>query len=183
MRALFCIDPGASTGVAWGIVNERHKGFAYEAVAKRLESDSMTLTGPEHEQIRELYRLWSYFKRRSVTYNQMEPEWVDLVIEDFVLFPGEKPGKDTTIAERIAWGFEGYRMAMFDRHRPHADPPLRHMSPAIWQKSGAAHRFANQEILKMASAWIRGKEHERSAWAHMILRVNILMDRNIQDVH
>jgi hypothetical protein len=178
VRGIFCVDPGASTGVAWGIVNERHDGFAYEAVRDRLESDSITVTGPEHDQIRELYRLWTYFKRRSVKVNAMEPNWIDLVVEDFVLFPGEKPGRDTTVAERIAWGLEGYRMAMFDRHRPHADPPLRHISPTVWQKSGAAHRFSKKEVLEPASAWIRGKEHERSAFAHMILRTNILMDKN-----
>jgi len=178
MRAIFCIDPGQSTGVAWGILNEKWKGYAWEAVRDRIESSSTTVTGPEPDQIRALYSLWQSFKTKAVRVNQMDPEWVDLVIEDFVLFPGEKPGRATTVPERIAWGFEGYRMAMYDRHRPHAKPPLRHISPTFWQKSGAAHRFAQRDILTQANAWIRGKEHERSAFAHMILHTNLLMDRN-----
>jgi|SRR5215472_6362250 len=177
MRAIFCIDPGQSTGVAWGIVNENHRGTALEAVAQRLESDSTTVTGEEREQIRELYRLWTYFKRRCVHVNQLEPEQIDLVIEDFVLFPGEKPGRDTTWPERVAWGFEGYRMAMYDRHRPHASPPLRHITHARWQKSSAASRFfKDRKLMTEAGVWIRGKDHERSAFGHMILRTNILMD-------
>jgi len=179
MRGIFCVDPGQSTGVAWGILDDHSRGTAIEAVANRLESDSTTVTGKEPDQIRELYRLWTYFKRRCVRVNQLEPDWIDLVIEDFVLFPGEKPGRNTTTPERIAWGFEGYRMAMYDRHRPHADPPQRHLTPAIWQKSGAAHRFSDRKLLTEANAWIRGREHERSAFAHMILRTNVLLDRQL----
>ena len=178
MRAIMCIDPGKSTGVAWAIINERHRGYAWEAVRDRQQSESCTLTGPEPEQIRALYKLWVAFKRRCVIKGQMEPNWIDLVMEDFVLFPGEKPGRDTTIAERVAWGLEGYRMAMYDQHRPHADPPLRHISPTVWQQSGAAHRFKNdRELMEKAGCWIRGREHERSAFSHMLLRTNVLMDR------
>ena len=180
MRAIFAIDPGKSTGVAWGTINERHKGFAYEAVAQRLLSGSTTITAEEPNQIRTLYKLWTEFKRRCVIKNSMHVDWIDLVIEDFVLFPGEKPGRDTTVPERIAWGFEGYRMAMYDKHRPHANPTThKHYTPITWQKSGAAHRFTTRELLTKADAWIVGREHERSAFAHMILRTNVLMDNRI----
>jgi len=67
-------------------------------------------------------------------------------------------------------------MANFDRHRPHANPPMRHYTSITWQKSGAASRFAQKDILTRADAWIVGKQHERSAFAHMILRTNVLMD-------
>ena len=176
MRAIFCIDPGKSTGVAWGILNEQYKGYALEAVRDRINSGSITITADEVQQTRLLYKLWTEFKRRTVTKNLLEPDQIDLVIEDFVLFPGEKPGRDTTVAERVAWCFEGYRMANFDRHRPHANPPMRHYTSITWQKSGAASRFAQKDILTRADAWIVGKQHERSAFAHMILRTNVLMD-------
>jgi len=181
MRGIFCIDPGESTGIAWGIVDEKTRGqMALQAVKERLSSGSVTISGPEAKQIRELYRLWVIFKRKCVK-QFMEPDWVDLVIEDFVLFPGEKPGKRTTVAERISWGLEGYRMAMYDRHRAqYSDPSqVKHYTPIVWQKSGAAHRFAQRPILEEADAWIRGKEHERSAFAHMILRTNVLLDRRL----
>jgi hypothetical protein len=178
MRAIFTIDPGESTGVAWGIVNERAE-TALEAVRDRLFSGSMTVIGEEENQIRQLYRAWSKFKLEAVQRHQMEPDWVDLVVEDFVLFPGEKPGRATTAPERIAWGLVGYRLALADHYRHNGRSLRRHISPVLWQKSGAAHRFANREILTKADAWIVGRDHERSAFAHMILRTNILMDMNV----
>ena len=179
MRGIFCIDPGQSTGVAWGVLNEKWKGYAWEAVRDRINSASTTVTGDEQTQIRQLYQTWSAFKRACVRQGQMEPDWIDLVVEDFVLFPGEKPGRNTTWPERVAWGFEGYRMAMFDRHRPHAQPALRHITPITWQKSAAASRFfKDRDLMTNAGCWIRGRDHERSAFAHMILRTNVLMDHN-----
>lgn len=158
--------------MAWGIVDETAYA-AWEAVRDRLHADSRTLVGPERDQIRQLYHMWTTFKRHAVQTALLEPDWVDLVIEDFVLYPGEKPGKSTTVPERIAWGFEGYRMAMRDSYRKSLP---KHYNEVIWQKAGAAHRFKSQEILKKANAWVVGKQHERSALSHMVLRVNILMD-------
>jgi ribosomal protein S11 len=94
-------------------------------------------------------------------------------MEDFVLWPGEKPGKSTTVPERIAWGFEGYRMAMADSYRKSLP---KHYNAIVWQKSGAAYRFKQRQLLTKADAWIVGREHERSAFSHMILRTNVLMD-------
>lgn len=179
MRGIFCVDPGESTGVAFGIV-DTSSYTALEAVANRLESGSETLTGSEAEQARALYHLWTKFKRKCVNVNLLDPDRVDLVIEDFVLFPGEKPGKSTTVPERVAWCLEGYRMAMADSWRRSLP---KHYNEIIWQKSGAAHRFKNQEILKKADAWVVGRDHERSAFSHMILRVNVLMDGKRPGAH
>jgi len=179
LRAVFCVDPGESTGVAWGILDETAY-TSLEAVRERQLSASVTLTGPEAEQIRELYHLWTGFKRMAVNIGRLDPTSVDLVIEDFVLFPGEKPGRSTTAPERVAWGFEGYRMAMRDSYRRSLP---KHYSKIIWQKSGAAHRFKGREILKKADAWVVGKEHERSAFSHMILRTNVLMDGRRSTAH
>jgi len=181
MRGILAIDPGESTGVAWAVVDEKTRGqMAITAVKERLTDGSTTISGPEAKQIRELYKLWVIFKRRCVT-QFMEPDWVDLVVEDFVLFPGERPGKRTTVAERISWGLEGYRMAMYDRHRAqHSNPAaVKHYSQICWQKSGAANRFTKRSLLEEANCWIVGREHERSAWAHVILRTNILLDRRL----
>jgi hypothetical protein len=175
VRGIFCIDPGASTGIAWAIIDETSRvKTSIEIVRTREFSTSKTLTGTEPEQIRDLYNFWTGFKKICVQGHDIPPECVDLVIEDFVLFPGEKPGRATTIPERISWGFEGYRMAMRDSFR-RSSP--KHYPEINWQKSGAAHRFNNRDILTRASAWIVGRQHERAAFAHMILRTNILLDR------
>src|SRR5262245_56575712 len=155
MRAIFCIDPGESTGIAWGIVDE-HAPSALEAVHDRLFAGSATIVGAPDDQIRPLYDLWAQFKREAVYNHFLAPERIDLVIEDFVLYPGEKPGRSTTAPERVAWGFEGYRRGRYDTYRK-----TKHYTEAIWQKSGAAHRFKQRAILTKADAWIVGKDHER----------------------
>lgn len=173
MRGIFTIDPGESTGMAWGIINTKAK-YAYEAVKARIDGGSKTIKGIEQDQIRAIYWEWTRFKRNCVQARLLDPEKVDLVIEDYVLFPGEKPGKATTTPERIAWGFEGYRMARFDNWHISG----RHYTPVAWQSPGAAYRFKKRDILRAADAWIVGQEHERSAYAHMLLRTNVLMDKN-----
>ena len=180
MRGILCIDPGESTGVAWGIVNDKHRGRAYEAVAERLHSDSVTIQGEEAAQIRTLYHVWTDFKKFCVHTALLDPQSVDLVVEDFVLFPGEKPGRATTAPERIAWGFEGYRMAQADMYRDRGRSLPKHYSPILWQKSAAASRFfKDRALMTQAGIWIRGKEHERSAFGHLLLRTNVLLDRNL----
>jgi hypothetical protein len=177
VRGIFAVDPGESTGIAWGIINEKKKnGMSIEIVRERIRSSSNTITGTEAEQAKELYNKWVWFKRTCVNACMMDPEWIDLVVEDFVLFPGEKPGRSTTTPERISWCFEGYRMAMRDSYSRRLP---KHYTPIMWQKSGAAKRYSKQDILKKADAWIVGRQHERSAFAHMILRTNVLLDRNI----
>ena len=173
MRGIFAIDPGEQTGVAWGIVDDSRTALAIESMGKRIYSGSETVKGSESEQIRELFHLWTTFKRRCVFTHLLEPDQVDLVIEDFVLYPGERPGKKTTAPERIAWGFEGYRMASYDDWRRKG----KHYSPINWQLASSASRFfKDRKLMELANAWIVGREHERSALAHMILRLNVVLD-------
>lgn len=174
MKALFCVDPGGHTGVASGIVDESERR-AIEAVRKRIHGLSATITGPEPEQIRALYKMWSDFKTKCVRVGLMDPKDVELIMEDFNLRGGQVvAGKEGTSPERIAWGFEGYRMGRYDQWR--RQHKLAHYSPIIWQQPSSAHRYSNRNILREADAWIVGKQHERSAYGHMIFRVNTLMN-------
>jgi len=176
MRAIFCIDPGGHSGVAWGIVDETAPR-AIDAVRNRIQSSSVTVEGTEPEQIRDLYSLWIHFKRHVILQGLLSPEQLDLVMEDFTLRGGQNVGgKEGTMPERVAWGFEGYRMGRADEWGSHHR--MKHYTPITWQQPGAAARYWKKPILEDAGAWLKGKkfEHERSAYGHMLLRVNILMD-------
>lgn len=167
MRGIFAIDPGGSTGVAWGIFNER-ESTAGVAVLNRLHSGSATTTGSEEDQAIALFDLWQEFKRRCVHVGRLEPEWVDLVIEDFILRPGQHAGGKTGImSARVGWAFQGYRLGRankFERDK--------HISKAIWQPPSAVR---HEQRLKKMDAWIRGREHERSAFCHVYERLLRLM--------
>jgi hypothetical protein len=173
VKGLFCVDPGGHTGVAWAIVDERSTLYA-DAMKERLHGGSTTIEGAERDQIRALYQKWIWFKRLCVQRCCMEPDWIELVFEDFVLRGGQHAGgRDGTAPERIAWGFEGYRMARADSWRKGP----KHYAPIVWQSPSAASRFKKRSILENCGAWVIGREHERSAHSHMILRVNKLLDR------
>lgn len=173
MIGLFCVDPGGHTGVAWGIVDERAFSAA-ESVKNRLVAGSSTFDGDPMDQARHLFQMWVEFKRVCVTCGLMEPESVELVFEDFVLYGGQHSGgRDGTAPLPIIWAFEGYRWGRHDSYRTH-----KHISEIIFQKSSQASTYKTCKRLENAGAWIVGKEHERSAFSHMILRVNTIMSKN-----
>jgi hypothetical protein len=170
-HGIFAVDPGGHTGVAWGVI-DTGESMVKSAMLRRELSGSATLAGPERDQIRELYDGWTKFKRLCVVGNNIPTEQLSLVFEDFVLRGGQHAGgKDGTMPERVAWGFEGYRMARRDvwGKRP------AHYTEIIWQQAGQASRFGTRPRLESWNAWIRGKEHERSAWAHFAVRVAKLL--------
>lgn len=173
MIGIFAVDPGVHTGIAWAIVDERSKTAA-EAVANRINDGSYTLVGDPVYQARSLFKAWEEFKIRCVIGGRMEPDHVELIMEDFVLRGGQHAGgKDGTAPERIAWAFEGYRHGRFDTFRK-----TKHLTEVIWQQPSAASTYKTRKRLENASAWIVGKEHERSAFSHMILRVVTIMSEN-----
>jgi hypothetical protein len=158
------IDPGVSTGVAWGIFNDRAP-TALHAARDGLLRGSLTITGGEMVQARELFVVWRRFKEQCVRRNMLEPEWIDLVIEDFTLFPGAHAGGKEGIAPvRIGWAFEGYRQGRSDKWARE-----KHVTPAVWQSASVG--MANRRLLKRAGMWVPGKEHERAAYCHIIARL------------
>lgn len=171
MIGIFAIDPGGHTGVVWGIVDERAPSAA-EAARNRLQGGSATIIGEPMEQARAIWELWERFKRVCVVKGCMDPDKVELVSEDFVLRGGQHAGgKDGTAPERIIWAFEGYRWGRYDTYRK-----IKHIAPIIWQLPGA--RQQKRAILENAGLWFRGREHERSAGGHFLLRVMTVMSQN-----
>jgi hypothetical protein len=140
-----------------------------EVVKHRRHSQSVTINGPEADQIRAIYALWMTFKRTCVRDLLLDPDWVELVFEDFVLRGGQHAGgRAGTMPERIAWGVEGYRMGRADAYGPRA----KHYAPIVWQIPN--RKFMHK--LRDADAWIKGREHERSAFNHMMIRVSYLKE-------
>jgi hypothetical protein len=166
MRGIFAIDPGVSTGVAWAVLDNTML-LAVDAFQHRMNDGSTTITGTEVEQAKELFDLWQGFKQICVR-QFMEPAWVDLVVEDFILLPGAHAGgKDGVAPARVAWAFEGYRQGRCDRWRTQ-----KHKTEIIWQPP-AAMKYEAQ--LKKWGVWTRGRQHERSAWCHVGLRLMRVM--------
>jgi hypothetical protein len=83
---------------------------------------------------------------------------IELVIEDFILLPKiHTPGKEGISPVRIAWGLVGYIWGQNDLV---GDPD------PIWQSASIGMRFNTRQMLEQWGCWIKGREHERAAYAH-----------------
>ena len=183
MRAIFAVDPGGHTGIAWGTFNvtERNVG---DALANRVLAGSTTLEGDERQQVIDLAELWHDFFRTAVKKQGLAPNAVELVFEDFTLRPGSHGGgKEGTSPERISWGFIGYRLgAEAEWRRSHRRTPA-YSPQIIWQQPGDSSAFSavgrkKQYRLKDWDVWVVGREHERSAWSHIALRIAKIQKAN-----
>lgn len=195
MRAIFSVDGGNATGLAWGIFDETSKSVE-AAIAGRLHAGSATLnhkvtrdrkkhyvnthTGAVHvdpledmAQVTAIYKMFTRFKTFAVRYCLMDPADVELVLEDFILMPGSHSGgKDGVASIRIAWGVVGYQAGVAAEYA-HRHRNL-HISNPIWQPPSAMS-YATDERLKRWGIWIPGRDHERAAWRHIAFRLNKLI--------
>lgn len=165
-KAIFAIDPGPHTGVAWGIFETNTT--VGEAMRNKQHSGSWTIEGSELEQAIALFDLWQQFKVGAVQKFGIKPQDVELVIEDFTLFPGgHAGGKEGVSPARVGWAFEGYRhgrAAKYTRDK--------HITQAVWQLPQA---MRNRRLLRKWDSWVVGREHERSAFCHIGERLRKLI--------
>lgn len=169
--AIFGIDPGGHTGVAWGIFDPGKKTFE-ECVKSRTEFGSRTIEGEWQDQAFTLARAWQNFLTRCVTKLQLPPERVKLVCENFIQKPGMTAGgQDSTIPLLIIGGIEGYRYGQAHEWEKNHPVGQLYCPPMILQMAGEASAFANKDRLRQWDLWIVGKEHERSACKHVALRL------------
>lgn len=175
---VFGCDPGGHTGLAWGIFDHRAKGGVAEALQTRMNAGSATVTGDERQQIREVTEIWRSFYSACVRSALLPPDHVWLVFEDFIMRPGQTAGgRDSTIPLALIWGIEGYRMGRADEWSENNRGPL-HVPSLVLQTAGQASSFATAERLKEWDLWVRGREHERSAWKHVALFVQRYMNQH-----
>jgi hypothetical protein len=173
-RAIMAMDPGGKTGVAWGIFDVNGKS-PIEAIATRMEDGSCTVDGREEDQIRELALLWRAWLRRCVAKHCMPEDSVELVIEDFQMRKGDwAEGTDIILPVRVTWGLIGYRLGQVDEYERGGWGPA--LAPrVILQQPSQASTYATDDRLKRWGLWVRGREHERSAWRHVACRVNSIV--------
>jgi hypothetical protein len=167
---VFGIDPGGHTGIAWGIFDPKHDDGVPGALADRMNSGSATIGGSEREQIRELADIWESFYNLCCRDSLLPVDHVFLAVEDFVLKPGETAGgKDSTISLSLIWGLEGYRMGRAEQFRLTNPDAEIHVPQMHLQLASQAKAFLSKQRQKEWGVWVVGREHERSAWAHVAL--------------
>jgi hypothetical protein len=170
-KAIFAVDPGGSTGVAWGIVDMR-SDTVVEAMSTRTHSGSATITVGRIErmtpkqfqkavrdQVYAIQRLWEKFTSDALCeFDKHGDVEIEYVIEHFVLTGGayHKPG-----VEGIFPAFMVGALIM--------------VNPAeeiILQTAGKGMKWNTRAHLTRYDAWIVGREHERAAFAHKAARIH-----------
>lgn len=157
---IFSIDPGAHTGVTWGIY-PLDAELVKLAMRGRVESGSTTIEGSERQQTNQLFTLFTKFATDHMGTK------IELVIEDFSLTPGpHTPGKEGISPVRYAWAFVGF---LWGWEESVGNPGNK--QKVIWQLPSNAMRYNTKKMLTNWNAWVVGREHERSAFAHVGARL------------
>jgi hypothetical protein len=155
---IFAVDPGGHTGVAWGAF-PLDANLVKDAMVGRICAHSVTITGNEPDQIEQLVALYAEFLIKLFDEKITRS---DLVIEDFSLTPGSHtPGKEGISPVRYAWGFVGYLWGQQGINHP----------PVNWQLPSNAMRYNSRKFHDSYNTWVKGREHERAAWAHIAARL------------
>lgn len=170
-RGILAIDPGGTTGIAWAEVD------IDEGIMSREHEGSRTVDGSEYTQIVEICHLWSIFYKRCVQEHRMPADQVDIVCEDFSPRPGRGHTDEGIMPVRLIWGIIGYRLGQLHEYDRGGWGPA-YSPDMIMQSASQAATFATDARLKSWGLWIRGREHERSAWRHLAFRA-----KKLQQIH
>lgn len=187
MRGIFAIDGGNATGLAWGVFDEQAKSLA--AAIDPEETGSYTINRytkrkgearvypdgllSDQEQGAEIIARFMKFKSDCVHGRGLQPGQVDLIIEDFILLPGQHAGgRDGVASVRIAWLVAGWQLGMATEYaRRHKKL---HVSHPIWQTPSVMGKVKDDQ-LKRLGLWIPGRDHERAAMKHIVARLDKLI--------
>jgi hypothetical protein len=169
MRGIFSMDPGGHTGLAWGIFDT--SASIADALNNGIDKGSRTLEGDEHAQIEAIANIWVKFFRHCVEVRCLAPERVEFVSEDFVQRPGSSGGKEGQSPIRILWGVEGYRMGRAAEFAGRRGSKKRVIAPRIILQNPSLGSGVSRKMLESYGCWVIGREHERSAFKHIAVRL------------
>jgi len=173
--AIFAVDPGGSTGLAWGCFHKDDQ-TVQEAFKNKFAYGQFTIEDTDRNQVVEISRRWRQLYKTWVNGLHIPPHDCYMVIEDFVLGPKTPSGKAPLRPINIGQGVYYYRLGSSHEHERWncGDiPPVL----VYWQTPGQASAFARDQRLKDWGVWIKGKDHERSAWRHVALRIALIQER------
>src|SRR5215831_12736239 len=90
--AIFAVDPGGSTGLAWGCFHKDDQSVQ-EAFKNKFAYGQFTIEDTDRNQVTEICRRWRALYKTWVEGLHIPPRDCYMVIEDFVLGPKTPSGK------------------------------------------------------------------------------------------
>lgn len=170
---LMAVDPGGTTGLAWGIFDTDGDGIA-DMLASGVSVGSAEATGSEQWQAARIVDHWLEF--RDLCSGLSYP--CELVIEDFVLRPGRATADRAQLAPvRVTSLIEGmlcnHDLGKDTGHGEETWNYLREwiVTKIVIQQVSAAKSFATKDRMQRWGIWQVGMRHSRDAWRHIALRL------------
>lgn len=169
--AIFAVDPGATTGVGWGVFRTDRGDNMLKPVMVRAKSKSQLATweekGQPHEQAWVIVQHWMNFRYRcNVEYGIPLPD-IHFVLEDFQLRTKQADLTPVAVYHSILTLL--YSM------------PLRELDTQPWpmgkpelQQPSTAKRITNAR-LREYDVWVVGSEHRRDVMRHIVQKVNAIL--------
>jgi hypothetical protein len=170
-RAIFWVDPGGTTGVAWGIFDDR-ADTVIESMQTRTHSGSATihhgriekaptgiLQGIIRKQVKDISTLFDKFLDDAMKeYSKHGDVEIEFCVEHFVLTAGKqhRPG-----VEGI---FPAFMIGAIVRE--FSDEEI------LFQTAAKGMKWHTRAYHTKYNTWVVGKEHEREAWAHVAARLH-----------
>lgn len=149
---VFALDPGGSSGLAWGVVQEA--GSVAERIAAMESAGTATVSDPDWlEQAKQIAARWRTFRDDC----QAQGILAYYVCEDFILTHLGSSDRTGLYPVWIGAATVGILSG--------SGEPV----DVWWQQPSVAKTYATDERLKRWGLWVRGKEHERDACRHLAL--------------
>jgi hypothetical protein len=170
--AVMAVDPGGTTGVAWGVYDLSHKSIADMLAAGEMTGCAQ-VTGAEEWQAAKIVEHWVDFEMFARHKYGADPL---LVFEDFILRVGkgssERAGLSPVRITSLVYGLLlGHHVGTAAPWGEDAWEAARRSQMIPWklQQPSAAKSFATKDRLKRWGLWQVGMQHARDAWRHVAL--------------
>lgn len=168
---VMAVDPGGTTGVAWGVFPTEHAVDTRCELARDLGSGEVT--GDYQYQAARIVEHWREFS----AWCEGQGVGARLVVEDFVLrVRSASSDRAQLMPVRVAACIEGILIestlgCAMPLGRVGWEAMLAVYDDVVYQTAAAAKGYATDARLRRWGFWVRGSRHCRDAWRHVLLYV------------
>jgi hypothetical protein len=184
--ALFTVDAGGTTGLAWGVFPRRGSIKSRVSRGKTMGTAAVKLGTPDVAYPLSMMspetQMGVYIVKQFVRFcEEMVPHklFPMLVVEDFHLRPGPRgtTKREGIYPVRINAAIETALAAwLSDRHTREWLGGFEWLVQPVYQQAAQAKQFATDARIREWGLWVVGSDHKRDANRHLALRLAKLAD-------
>lgn len=182
-HAIFSLDPGSTTGIAMAIFDQPNRPQPLKEAnpLKRISVHELSIKNiptprpPKRTHTSQyetaamiLYHSWLHFRYLAKHHYGVEPEYHELVIEDYLIKPTPGSTKREALSPvYISMAFQGIRLGQALAYERHGFGQT-HIPRINWSVPANKSQVEDAR-LRRAGLWLRGRPHGRDAVRHLML--------------